>query len=335
MNKSRKSIIQIIILIILVLIVLAVTLSLRRKKREFQKSGYYFDTYVSLTVFSESDEKYLDECLNLCEHYENLFSKTVEGSDIYRINHAEGNEVSVDEETYYLIGKALEYCEETGGAVDITIEPLLDKWGFSHSSLTVENGNNISINSNIHTSKPDDELIKETLQNVDYKTVVLSAPSTVKLENPDASMDLGFIAKGYIADKLKEYLVSNGVEHAIISLGGNIIVIGSKPDGSDYNIGIKDPDNTNEIINSVKVKNKSVVTSGTYERYVEYEGIKYHHILDTSTGYPVDNKIKSVTIISESSLDGDALSTICLILGKEKSSDILKKHNAEAIFIDS
>ena len=111
-----------------------------------------------------------------------------------------------------------------------------------------------------------------------------------------------------------------------------MVVIGTKPDGSDYNIGIKDPDNSGEIIESLKANNSSVVTSGTYERYVEYDGIKYHHILDTATGYPVDNGIKSVTILSDSSLEGDALSTVCLILGEEGSKDILTKYNAEAVF---
>ena len=111
-----------------------------------------------------------------------------------------------------------------------------------------------------------------------------------------------------------------------------MVVIGSKPDGSNYKIGIKDPDNPEGIIDSISVSDKSVVTSGTYERYVEYDGVKYHHILNTNTGYPVKTDVKSVTIISDSSLEGDALSTICLILGEEKSKDILEKYNAQAIF---
>ena len=154
----------------------------------------------------------------------------------------------------------------------------------------------------------------------------------MKFNDSNVQVDLGFIAKGFVADKLKEYLVEKGVKSAIISLGGNVVVIGSKPDGSDYNIGIKDPDNPEGIIDSISVSDKSVVTSGTYERYVEYDGVKYHHILNTNTGYPVKTDVKSVTIISDSSLEGDALSTICLILGEEKSKDILEKYNAQAIF---
>jgi len=290
------------------------------KNKIYEKEGFYFDTYVSVKVYSSKDEKYLNECMNICERYENLLSRTLKGSDVYNINNANGENVKVDKETFYLIKRSLEFCEETDGAVDITIAPLIDEWGFSDRTYS-------------KNAKPEDKRIKELLSDIDYKCVVLTEPDTVRLTDPKAKIDLGFIAKGYIADKIKEYLVSNGVESGIISLGGNIVVINAKPDGSDYNVGIKDPSNSGDIISSVKVKNKSVVTSGTYERFVEYDGIKYHHILDTSTGYPVDNGIESVTIISDSSLEGDALSTICLILGEEGSKELLDKYNAEASYI--
>ena len=293
----------------------------------YSKDGYYFDTYVNLTVYSSKDSKYLDECLKMCERYDALFSPTIEGSDVYNINHAAGESVKVDPETYYLLQRAIEFCEETDGAVDITIAPLMDTWGLSHESGILSEAGITE-----KKSKPTDSKIQDALKNVDYRNVIIEDDYTVRLKNPETRIDLGFIAKGYIADKLKEYLVSKDVKSAIISLGGNVVVIGTKPDGSDYNIGIKDPDNSGEIIESLKANNSSVVTSGTYERYVEYDGIKYHHILDTSTGYPVDNGIKSVTILSDSSLEGDALSTVCLILGEEGSKDILTKYNAEAVF---
>lgn len=324
---SKKNLLQILILLLVTAGIIVSVVLTGRKGKSLNKDGYYFDTYVNLTVYSSKDSKYLDECLKMCERYDALFSPTIEGSDVYNINHAAGESVKVDPETYYLLQRAIEFCEETDGAVDITIAPLMDTWGLSHESGILSEA---GITEN--KSKPSDIKVQDALKNVDYRNVILEDDYTVRLKNPETRIDLGFIAKGYIADKLKEYLVSKDVKSAIISLGGNVVVIGTKPDGSDYNIGIKDPDNSGEIIESLKANNSSVVTSGTYERYVEYDGIKYHHILDTTTGYPVDNGIKSVTVLSDSSLEGDALSTVCLILGEEGSKDILTKYNAKAVF---
>ena len=324
---SKKNLLQILILLLVTAGIIVSVVLTGRKGKSLNKDGYYFDTYVNLTVYSSKDSKYLDECLKMCERYDTLFSPSIEGSDVYNINHAAGESVKVDPETYYLLQRAIEFCEETDGAVDITIAPLMDTWGLSHESGILSEA---GITEN--KSKPSDIKVQDALKNVDYRNVILEDDYTVRLKNPETRIDLGFIAKGYIADKLKEYLVSKDVKSAIISLGGNVVVIGTKPDGSDYNIGIKDPDNSGEIIESLKANNSSVVTSGTYERYVEYDGIKYHHILDTATGYPVDNGIKSVTVLSDSSLEGDALSTVCLILGEEGSKDILTKYNAKAVF---
>ncbi len=315
-----KKYIQIIIIIAVTAIVAAAAFLLPKNNKDYSKEGFYFDTYISVKVYSAKDSKKLDECLKLCDRYEKLFSRTLEGSDVYRINNSGGNPVEVDPETYYLIKRALEFCEETNGKADITVAPLIDEWGFSDKTYS-------------KTDKPDDETIKKSVENIDFRNVELSKNNTVTLKNPEAKIDLGFIAKGYIADKLKEYLISENVESAVISLGGNILVIGNKPDGSPFAVGIKDPVNTEEISSVIYATNESVVTSGTYERFVEYDGIRYHHILDTETGYPVNNGVLSVTIESESSLEGDALSTICLILGEDNSQDILKKYNAKATFI--
>lgn len=314
-----KKIVRIVIIVILMAIIIAIAFLMGKRGKPISGDGYYFDTYVNLTVYNQKDAKYLDECLKMCERYEKLLSRTLEGSDIWNVNNAGGETVRVDPETYYLIERALEFCEETDGAVDLTVAPLVDAWGFNH-------------NDEARANKPSDEEINEALDKVNYKNVILLDNNMIKLEGEGTNIDLGFIAKGYIADKLKEYLLSKNVKSAIISLGGNIVVIGNKPDGNDYNIGIKDPNNTGDIIQSLKVSNKSVVTSGTYERYVEYDGVKYHHILDTKTGYPVDNGVQSVTIVSDSSLEGDALSTICLILGEEGGGKILDKYNSKAYF---
>lgn len=318
----KKRIIQILIILCVAVPIVVLAFILGNNGKTYSKEGYYFDTYVKLTVYSKKDVAYLDECLKMCEEYDNLFSRNKDG-DIALINSKGFEGVNLQsEETYYLLKRSIEFSEITDGAADITIAPLVDIWGFNHDSLG---------NSGV-TNKPSEEDIQKALNKVNYKNVKLEDGNRVKLCDEDMQVDLGFIAKGYVADKLKEYLVSKNVKSAIISLGGNVVVIGSKPDGSFYNIGIKDPDNSENIINSVSVSDKSVVTSGTYERFVEYDGVKYHHILETKTGYPADTDVRSVTVVSDSSLEGDALSTICLILGEEKSKEILEKYNAEAIF---
>ena len=319
MDKKRILQILIVLCILAPLVVLAVLWG--TNGRTYTTDGYYFDTYVSITVYSLKDAGYLDECLEICQKYDNSLGRLNLG-EMTMINQQAYAGVDVSDDTYYVFERALEFCDETKGAVDITIAPLVDIWGFTH---------NMSGNSSADR-KPTDLEIRQALKKVNYKRVKLYEGNRVKFNDSNVQVDLGFIAKGFVADKLKEYLVEKGVKSAIISLGGNVVVIGSKPDGNDYNIGIKDPDNPEGIIDSISVSDKSVVTSGTYERYVEYDGVKYHHILNTNTGYPVKTDVKSVTIISDSSLEGDALSTICLILGEEKSKDILEKYNAQAIF---
>ena len=317
----KKRIIQILIVLFILAPLVALAILWGNNGKTYTRDGYYFDTYVSITVYSMKDLDLLEDCMEMCEKYDNSLGRLNLG-EMTMINQQAYAGVDVSDDTYYLFERALEFCDETNGAVDITIAPLLDIWGFTHDAK----GNTLT------DRKPSDLEIRQALKKVDYKKVKLYEGNRVKINESGVQGDLGFIAKGFVADKLKEYLVSQGVERAIISLGGNINVIGLKPDGSEYNIGIKDPDNTSAIISSVSVNDKSVVTSGTYERYVTIDDKKYHHILDTQTGYPVDNNIKSVTIISDSSLDGDALSTICLILGEENSKEILKKHGASAPF---
>jgi thiamine biosynthesis lipoprotein len=250
----------------------------------------------------------MEGCFSLAETYENMFSATVEGSDIWRINHAGGSTVTVSDDTAALLQKALYYADLTDGAVDPTILPVSSLWEFGSDSTP-------------HI--PDEAALEAALTHVSYKNVILDG-NAVTLTDSEAAIDLGFIAKGFIADKMKEYLISEGISSACINLGGNVIVIGSKPDGSPFKIGIQkafaDEGDTSAIIS---VSDISVVTSGIYERYFYEDGVLYHHILDTKTGYPVENDITSVTILSTSSVDADALSTTCFCLGVEKGAALL------------
>lgn len=277
-----------------------------KNNKTYTENGLYFDTIVNITVYNKEDAQLLTECMRLCDKYEQMLSRTIEGSDVYRINNAGGKSVEVSDETAFLIEKSLEYSEMTEGKIDITVAPLCDLWNFADNR-----GKNV-------TPPPDEEIMR-LLEHVDYTKVKVEG-NTVTLEDPKAAIDLGFIAKGYIADRIKDYLLENNVQSAVISLGGNTVLIGNKPDGSKYKVGIRKPFTTeNECIDTLEAANTSIVTSGTYERYFEYDGNIYHHILDATTGYPSATEYNAVTVVSDDSMTADALSTTCLILGEAES----------------
>lgn len=283
------------------------------------RTGFYFDTVIQITLYDTVDETVLDGCFSLADRYEKLFSATLEGSDVWNINHGGGESVTVSEETASLLATAMDYAVMTEGAVDPTVRPLSELWDFGSESAH---------------RVPADAEISQALSHVSYKKILLGQNlshetatlgyNTVTLNDPKAAVDLGFIAKGYIADKMKEYLLSQGVESACISLGGNVVVIGEKPDGSPFRIGIQEPfASEGTSIETVEIRDCSVVTSGIYERCF-YEGdTLYHHVLDTATGYPVDNELAGVTILCESSVKADALSTACLCLGLSEGRHFL------------
>lgn len=306
---------------VLFIITLILALSSCTKKKDMvEKNGFYFDTVVKITLFN-AEEKYLDECFKLCEKYENLLSASIETSEISLINKnsQEGIYTVVSDETLSLIKSGISYGEISNGKFDITIGRLSGLWNFSSDSPCV----------------PNELDIKKNIEHVNYKCISIKGNS-VLLTDKESSLDLGGIAKGFIADKLKEYLLENGITKGIINLGGNVLLIGSKPDNSNYNIGVQTPfASENDVAAIVNAKDKSIVTSGVYERYYYENDILYHHILDTETGYPVENDLLGVTIISDDSIDGDGLSTTVFALGLNKGIKLIETiKNTEAIFID-
>ena len=207
------------------------------------------------------------------------------------------------------------------GAFDIAIEPLTSLWDFTAEDPQV----------------PEDRLIQEALTKCDYHNVSVNDNNEVILKTEDTAIELGAIAKGYIADRLKDYLISQGVKSAIINLGGNVLCIGGKPDDSSFKIGIQKPfADRSETIAVMDIKDKSVVSSGVYERCFEQDGTLYHHLLNPRTGYPYDNGLIAVTIISDESVDGDALSTTCFALGLEDGMKLAESlDNVPAFFVTS
>lgn len=321
------------------------------------KTGFYLDTICTITIFgvedsddslstlsdSERETKILQlitDVFMLCDKYEKMLSKTIETSDIARINAAGGKAVKVNDETIEVIQKGILYGELSQGAFDITIGKATDLWGFREAEAGEETESGMS------GQVPDVDTLAETMKHVDWSKVKIKGNS-VQLEDPEMELDLGGIAKGYIADKVTQFLEDAGVTSAIVDLGGNIVAIGGKAESlldtgaeqSKFTIGIKDPQSeSGGLIGTIPAADKTVVTSGTYERYFVADGKKYHHILDSKSGMPTDTDVLSVTIISEKghSADCDALSTSCLALGVEKGMALVQNiADTEAIFVDS
>lgn len=290
-------------------------------------NGFYFDTIISITVYDDNDAEsvntILNDCMELCSYYENIFSKTKECSEIYKINNSNTTPVNVSDELIELLTISIELAKLSDGEVDPTIGSLSELWNIGKDNFAI----------------PSEEGVKEALSHVNYQNIIIDhVAKSVTLTDPKSKLDLGFIAKGYIADKLKDYLISKNIKSAIINLGGNILTIGDK-NGEPFKIGIRNPltSDSNSYIKSLDIRDKSIVSSGNYERFSEVNGQRYHHILSTKTGYPCDTSLSQVTIISKDSVTGDKLSTLCFILGYEDAQEFLKDYypDVTAIFVNT
>ncbi|MCD7834586.1 MAG: FAD:protein FMN transferase [Lachnospiraceae bacterium] len=305
----------------------------RAEEEKTSETGFFLDTVITITLYGDNDSTAMDGCFALLDQYEQMLSRTVEGSDVWNINHSNGEPTEVSEETAWLIETALYYSELSDGAFDITITPLVELWDVQNKASLVT-GDETAEEAYASGLIPSEEEIETALLHIDY-TAVSCEGTTVTLSDPEAEIDLGGIAKGYIADCLEDYLLSQGIESALINLGGNVQTVGTKPDGSSWKIGIQKPfGGSSDIITVVECTGESVVTSGTYERYFEIDGTIYHHILDPNTGYPADNGLVSVTILADFSTVCDALSTTCFVLGLEDGMELIESiDSVEALFI--
>lgn len=277
-----------------------------------ENTFFAMDTVMDIKIYG--DKNIMSEISSCISDADRAFDRNNSDSEIFKLNISKNLEISP--ETAALIQKAVAVSEDTDGAFDITIAPVMDLWGFYNQQYHV----------------PDTVSLNSALACVSYKNIFFSG-NTVSLSG-GASLDLGGIAKGYLSDKLCDIIKSHNISSAIMSLGGNVYCVGSKPNGSKWTIGIRSPKNNAELLCSVNVSDCAVVTSGTYERYFERDGQRYHHIIDPKTGLPVDNNLASVTVICKDGTRADALSTALFVMGIDKAFEFQKKsHDFEAVFI--
>lgn len=328
-----------------------------REKEDLTVSGFAFDTTYTISLYQGGSKEILDACVSKCSAYEKVFSRTLKNSELYQINEIEAfygkaveqkkeykerwgeknvhynedeiasikeiieaekseknkieYELSKDGQITFritemmeeILRKGLEYSKESKGGFDITIEPVTSLWDFQSEKKEV----------------PAKEAMEKALSYVDYKKISLGEGSLCFLM-PGMGIDLGGIAKGFIADDLKKYLEEQGVKSGLINLGGNVLCVGEKEGGEPFYVGVQQPfARRNQTVAVVAVQDISVVSSGIYERYFETENGKlYHHIINPKTGYSYENDLLGVTVLSKKSVDGDGLSTTCFALGRKK-----------------
>lgn len=292
-------------------------------KEPYEKTEFLMGTYVTVRIYDEGKEAVLEKAFDRVEELADKVTVNEPGSEIDAVNEAAGTEaVQLSKDVYPLVKSAWAYSEASNGDFDLSIGPITELWhiGFDDAK------------------KPEQSEIDAALTLVDYERVVLDdADRSVYLEEAGMLIDLGAIAKGYITDEVKELLVEEGVTTAIIDLGGNVYVLGGSPlrEGESWNVGIQDPlAARGETIGKTKQTDRSIVTSGIYERFIEVDGISYHHLMDPETGYPFDNDIAGVSILSDKSIDGDALSTLVFGLGVEAGlAYVNERDDIEAVFV--
>lgn len=308
----------------LIICIFSITLLFGCSKNETNTSPrtythFSFDTVCNITIYgnkTDTEQNIINDIFKKMDYYDNLFDKYDKDSETSKMNNAKSY-VVVNDDTLNIIKKSLYYSKISNGAFDITISPVTDLWDIKNRKTV-----------------PAENKIRDTLSFVNYKNIKIK-DKQIKINKNCESIDLGGIAKGYVADKVKNILSKNGIKNAIINLGGNILTMGNNK-GNSFVIGIQKPfaDDVNDYSATIPVKDKSIVTSGIYERYFKQNGKIYHHILDPKTGYPVENNLLSVTIISDDSTTGDALSTTTFVLGQKKGMKLIDSlDNVYAVFI--
>lgn len=308
-----------VVLILLLGYFLVVQPFIAGKNATTQTSMILMDTVVDVRVDGRKSEKLVAKTFSIMQDLEKTLSRFIEDSDVSKINANTGEWVEISDTTLEVIQMGINIGELSQGAFDITIGALLDLWGFGSG----------------HYYVPNDAELEKALATIDYKKVEINQEEN-KVRIPEGTiLDLGGIAKGYIVDQGIEFLKSEHVIRAIINAGGDISVIGRRPDDQPWRVGVQDPESPASIRWVLPLENTTVVTSGDYQRYFEYGGQKWHHIIDPKTGYPADS-LRSVTIVGDDAAISDAVSTAVFVLGWEKGIKFMEEStDIEGILVGS
>ena len=279
---------------------------------EAVRDVFAMDTYMTVKAYGSNGDAAVDAAVDEINRLDALLSTGKKDSEIGQINANNGGQLS--EDGAVLMERSLELYKSTNGAFDVAIYPVMKAWGFTDGNYQV----------------PDADTLKATLELVDPSLIDYDKEtSTVSFKKDGVQIDLGGIAKGYTSSRIMDIYKEKGVTSGLVNLGGNAQVFGTKPDGSLWRVAVQSPDSEDEYLGVLETKDKAIITSGGYERYFEKDGVTYHHIIDPSTGYPADNGLISVTIVSADGTLADGLSTSLFVMGKDKATDYWKAHSDE------
>ena len=279
---------------------------------EAVRDVFAMDTYMTVKAYGSNGDAAVDAAVDEINRLDALLSTGKKDSEIGQINANNGGQLS--EDGAILMERSLELYKSTNGAFDVAIYPVMKAWGFTDGNYQV----------------PDADTLKATLELVDPSLIDYDKEtSTVSFKKDGVQIDLGGIAKGYTSSRIMDIYKEKGVTSGLVNLGGNAQVFGTKPDGSLWRVAVQSPDSEDEYLGVLETKDKAIITSGGYERYFEKDGVTYHHIIDPSTGYPADNGLISVTIVSADGTLADGLSTSLFVMGKDKATNYWKAHSDE------
>ena len=312
------------IIVLLTVVILLQGCTKQKKQTEpLSRTEFMMDTVMTIRTYDKNSNKILDKAFKRLEEIENKMSATIESSEVNKINDNAGiKPVQVSPDTYYVLKEAKRHAEISKGAYEPTIGPLVKLWNIKSEDIGRD-------------WIPEQKDIEKTQDLVDYNNLELLDENMVYLKEKGMRLDLGGIVKGYATDEVRRILLENGVNIAIIDLGGNIFAHGVKADNIPWNIGVQNPlEIMGGHLGILQIEDQSIVTSGDYERFFDLEGERYHHIIDVKTGYPSKNEVSGVTIVADKSIDADALSTTMFVLGVEKGMELAdSKEGIDVIFI--
>ena len=318
MDRERKRFLGILLLILFFIgakmltgMVLEQRAAAKNGEYPMSRDVYLLDTYCTLTVYEGGGSEALDAAVDALNRYDDLFNYSKEGSDLWKINHRTEDRVEIAPETLEMLTLARSMCESSGGILEPAIRPVTELWDFKDKKQV-----------------PEEAVIREALGRVKSLQWDLEDGAFTAYDK-DVRIDAGAIAKGYIADLIKKDMKDHGVTSGIINLGGNVLCIGHRPDGSPFSVGVMDPGSKDGYWMALDIDDISAVTAGAYERCFEQDGIRYHHIIDPATGYPARSGLESVTVTGPVSAVCDGLSTTLFILGEEKGKAFLERWNQE------
>ena len=279
---------------------------------EASKDIFAMDTYMTVTAYGAKAQEAVDEAEAEIQRLDELLSTGNEESEIAQLN--QNKSATLSEDAGYLVERALELNKETDGAFDIAIYPVMEAWGFPTQNYQV----------------PTADTLESLLKLADASQIIYDENSRkISFGREGMKIDLGGIAKGYTSSRIMDIYKENNISSGLVNLGGNVQALGTKPDGSKWRVAVQSPDDTEDYLGILSVEDKAVITSGGYERYFEQDGKTYHYIINPKTGYPAENGLTSVTVVSEDGTLADGLSTSLFIMGKDKAIEFWRVHSDE------